>query len=88
MTLLADLLSTVSSAAIALGRGGPGQPPDAEDSDRRVDGCAKGEVSGSTAQQILDRTRPAEDDAKLAFFQHLAGDLAFARVRARGARGL
>lgn len=47
---------------------------------------AKGEVSGvSTAQQILAQYEASDDDAKLAFFQHLAGDLDVASDTLRAA---
>lgn len=78
VTLLADLLSAVFerryrpfSGAARDNRAMPDLTADLI--------SAKGEVSGvSTAQQILAQYEASDDDAKLAFFQHLAGDLGVA----------
>ncbi len=75
MTLLADLLSTVFERRYRLGR-------TAGRDDRPIEALAaeligaSGEGSGLTvARNLLGRYGELEDDAKLAFFHHLARDM-------------
>lgn len=72
MTLLADLLATVFERRER--PGAPGQPDDRPMPDLAADLIgAAGEVSGLTvARQILDRYAAMDDEARLAFFTHLA----------------
>ncbi|MCK0097443.1 malonyl-CoA decarboxylase [Yoonia sp. F2084L] len=75
MTLLADLLSTVFERRLRPGRAG--QRDDRPIADLTTDLIgASGEVSGTTvARNLLSRYDEMDDDAKLAFFHHLARDM-------------
>ncbi len=75
MTLLADLLSTVFERRLRPGRAG--QRDDRPIAELTTDLIgASGEVSGTTvARNLLSRYDEMDDDAKLAFFHHLARDM-------------
>ncbi len=85
MTLLADLLSTVFERRY--------MPDGVDRTDRRKIGQltadlvgATGEVSGlSVARQILERYAIMDDAAKVAFFRHLAQDMAISGEDLRNA---
>ncbi|QDC09191.1 decarboxylase [Oceanicola sp. D3] len=76
MTLLADVLSTVFERRHAPWRGTrPDDRPLPEQAAELIG--ARGEVSGiALARTILERYAGLDDDGKLAFFQHLAQEMA------------
>ncbi|EAU47145.1 malonyl-CoA decarboxylase [Salipiger bermudensis] len=75
MTILADLLSTVFERRYRIG--GSSKPDNRPLEALTADLIgASGEISGQTvARSILERYEGMEDDAKLAFFHHLAQDM-------------
>ncbi|MCA1284253.1 malonyl-CoA decarboxylase [Salipiger bermudensis] len=75
MTILADLLSTVFERRYRIG--GSAKPDNRPLEALTTDLIgASGEISGQTvARSILERYEGMEDDAKLAFFHHLAQDM-------------
>ncbi|NNE53592.1 MAG: malonyl-CoA decarboxylase [Sulfitobacter sp.] len=85
MTLLADLLSTVFERRYRLGRTGRRDDRPIEALTTELIGAA-GEASGLTvARNLLGRYAEMDDDAKLAFFHHLARDMNIDAIRVRQA---
>ena len=84
MSLLSDVLATIFARQ---SRKAP-PPPSKQTTEALIEQLlsTQGEISGMTAAaQILDRFAGMDDAAKLAFFDHLAGDLGIDPGRVRAA---
>jgi len=85
MSLLADLLSTVFERRYGPGRGARSDPRPLPELAADLIG-AKGEISGlALARSILDGYAGSDDAGRLAFFRHLAQDMAIDPDRVRAA---
>ncbi|MGR3745246.1 MAG: malonyl-CoA decarboxylase [Pseudooceanicola nanhaiensis] len=84
MSLLSDVLATLFAR-----QSRKALPPPSELTTQELIGdilSTQGEISGLTvAAQLLDRFAQMEDDEKLAFFDHLAGDLGIEPAKVRAA---